>query len=66
MDRNGKPSMEREEIKCFFCGGIARIMERDNLKIVICPQCKRETDLISYQDQFDDWLGDIRNEDGKR
>ncbi len=58
--------MDRENIKCFFCGGKARIKEQDNLIIVFCPQCKRETELDEYQDMFDVWLGDIRTKDGER
>ena len=58
--------MDREKIICIFCGAIAKIKERDNLKIVSCPRCKRETELDEYQDIFDQWLGDIRNKDGKR
>jgi phage FluMu protein Com len=58
--------MERENIICIFCGRIAKIKEQGDLKIVICPKCKRETEMDTYQDIFDQWLGDIRNKDGKR
>ena len=58
--------MDRERIICIFCGAIARIKEQKDLKVVFCPQCKRETELDEYQDTFDQWLGDIRNKDGKR
>jgi hypothetical protein len=58
--------MDRENIICIFCGAIANIKEQDDLIIVSCPQCKRETELDEYQDIFDTWLGDIRNKDGKR
>ena len=58
--------MEREKIVCIFCGGIAKIKEKGGLKVVICPKCKRETELDEYQDTFYQWLGDIRNKDGKR
>jgi phage FluMu protein Com len=58
--------MERERIICIFCGRIAKIKEQDHLKIVVCPKCKRETELVAYQDIFDQWLGDIRNKDGER
>jgi len=58
--------MEREKIICIFCGRIAKIKKKDDLRIVVCPNCKRETELDTYQDIFDRWLGDIRNEDGER
>ncbi|MBT8351088.1 MAG: hypothetical protein KJO26_07630 [Deltaproteobacteria bacterium] len=55
-----------DTIKCFFCGDKANIKEKDYQKIVICPQCKRETKMSEYQDMFDIWLGDIRNKDGEK
>ena len=58
--------MDREKIICIFCGRIAQIKEQDDLKIVVCPKCKRETELAAYQDIFDQWLGDIRNKDNWR
>jgi aspartate 1-decarboxylase len=58
--------MEREKIICIFCGAIAKVKEQDNLIIVSCPQCKRETEVNEYQDIFNQWLGDIRNKDGER
>ena len=58
--------MDHDTIKCYFCGGIANIKEQDDLKIVVCPKCKRETELDMYQDTFDQWMGDIRNKDGER
>jgi hypothetical protein len=58
--------MEREKIVCIFCGGIARINDKDDTKVVTCPKCKRETELDEYQDIFDVWMGDIRNKDGER
>ena len=45
--------MEREKIICIFCGRIAKIKEQGDLKIVICPKCKRETEMDEYQDVFD-------------
>lgn len=58
--------MGHEKIICIFCGRIAKIKEQDDLKIVVCPKCKRETELDTYQDIFDQWLGDVRNKDGER
>jgi len=58
--------MKREKIICIFCGKIAQIKEQDDLKIVVCTKYKRETELDTYQDIFDQWLGDIRNKDGER
>jgi len=58
--------MKREKIICIFCGKIAQIKEQNDLKIVVCPKCKRETELDTYQDIYDQWLGDIRNKDGER
>jgi hypothetical protein len=55
--------MERDTIKCFFCGGKANIKEQDDLIIVSCPQCKRETELDEYQELFNQWIGDIRKEE---
>jgi len=47
-------------IVCIFCGGKANIKQQNDLKIVSCPRCKRETELDTYQDMFDRWLGDVR------
>ena len=58
--------MEHETIKCFFCSGKANIKKQDDQKIVVCPKCKRETELETYQDLFDVWMGDIRTKDGER
>ncbi|MFC1876375.1 hypothetical protein ACFL2E_03775 [Thermodesulfobacteriota bacterium] len=58
--------MEHDTIKCFFCGGKANIKKQDDLKIVVCPKCKRETEMDTYQDLLDVWMGDIRNKDGER
>jgi len=58
--------MDADKIKCFFCGSKADIKEQGDLKIVICPQCKRVTELDEYQDMFDVWMGDIRTKDGER
>ena len=55
--------MDQITIKCMFCGGIADIKEKDGLKIISCPKCKRETASDTYQDQYDLWMGDIRDEE---
>jgi phage FluMu protein Com len=51
------------KIVCIFCGGLANIRDQNNLIVVSCPKCKRETELDTYQDIFDNWMGDIREED---
>ena len=53
---------EGESIICIFCGGTANIKEQNNQEVVSCPTCKRDTELVTYQDLFDLWLGDIRKE----
>ena len=58
--------MEHDTIKCFFCGGRANIKKQDGHMFVTCPKCKRETELETYQDLLDVWMGDIRNKDGER
>jgi len=55
--------MDQRTIKCIYCGGIANIKEQNNLKIIACPTCKRETAAQTYQDLFDLWMGDIRDEE---
>jgi hypothetical protein len=55
--------MAADKIICIFCGGMAKVKEQDNLKIVSCPQCKRETELGNYQGMFDKWLDDIRRKE---
>jgi hypothetical protein len=51
-----------KRIVCIFCGGSAEIKRQNGLKVVSCPKCKRETELHTYQDIFDKWMGDIRKE----
>ena len=43
--------MDRDKIVCIFCGAIAKIKEYDNLKIVSCPRCKRETQVDKYRNK---------------
>ena len=52
-----------KRIVCIFCGGRANITRVNDLKVVSCPKCKRETELDTYQEMFDRWVGDIRKED---
>jgi phage FluMu protein Com len=54
---------QRDRIICIFCGRIAKIKNQGELKIVVCPKCKRETELDEYQAIFDKWMGDIRKEE---
>jgi len=53
---------EAESIICIFCGGRTNIRNQNDLKVVVCPFCKRETELDTYQDMFDRWVGEIRKE----
>ena len=55
-------SNERRMV-CIFCGGRANIREQNDLKVVVCPFCKRETELDTYQNMFDRWIDEIRKED---
>ncbi len=50
------------KIICIFCGGLADIKRQNDLMVVSCPKCKRETAFDTYQDIFDKWMGDIRKE----
>ena len=52
--------MDRDGIVCIFCGGRAAIKEKDNLKIISCPKCKRETDLDTYNEMCVPWEGLVR------
>ena len=54
---------EAESIICIFCGGTATIKTINDQEIVSCPKCKRETEMVTYQDLFDLWLGDIRTDE---
>jgi len=54
--------MARDRIICIFCGRTAKIMGQDDQGIVVCPKCKRVTELVTYQGIFDEWLGDVRKE----
>jgi len=52
-----------KKIRCIFCGNLASIRTQNNLKVVSCPSCKRETELDTYQDMFECWIDEIRQED---
>jgi transcription elongation factor Elf1 len=53
---------ERKRIVCISCGGSADIKKQNNMKVVVCPQCERETELDTYQEMFDEWIDNIRKE----
>jgi len=54
--------MDRNQIICIFCCFKADIVRQDMLKVVRCKHCKRETELDTYQDMFEQWIDDIRKE----
>ena len=54
--------MTSKKIVCIFCGSFASIKAQNDIKVVVCPNCKRETELDTYQDMFDKWIDEIRNE----
>ena len=52
-----------KKIVCIFCGSFASIRKQDDLKVVTCTHCHRETELDTYQEMFDKWIDDIKKED---
>ncbi len=52
-----------DRIICLFCGNFTNIKRHDDMKVVSCPHCKRETELDTYQDMFNKWIDEIRKED---
>ena len=52
-----------KKVRCIFCGNLASIKNQNHLKVVVCPSCKRETELDTYQEMFDRWIDEIRKED---
>ena len=52
-----------KKLRCIFCGNLASIKVQNRLKVVVCPSCKSETELDTYQDMFDRWIDGIRKED---
>jgi len=54
--------MGHDSIICIFCGKQADIKNEENQTMVRCSHCKRKTDLNNYQEMFDKWIGDIRQD----
>lgn len=54
--------MTTKKIVCIFCGNFASVKVQNDLKVVVCPNCKRETELDTYQEMFDRWVDGIRKE----
>ena len=52
--------MKRKMIACIFCGNMADIIEKDELRFVSCSNCKQETELGTYQETFDHWVDEKR------
>ncbi len=52
-----------KKIVCIFCGSFASVRIQNDLKIVTCSYCNRETELGTYQDMFDRWVDEIRKEE---
>ena len=52
-----------KKIVCIFCGNFASVKVQNGLKLVVCSNCKRETELDTYQEMFDRWVNEIRKED---
>ena len=52
-----------KKIVSIFCGNFASVTEQDELKVVVCSNCKRETELDTYQEMFDQWVDKIRDEE---
>ena len=52
--------MKRKMIACIFCGKMADIIKKGDLKFVWCSSCKSETELGTYQELFDQWVDDKR------
>ena len=49
-----------ESIICIFCGKKADTAKRNGKLVVFCRYCNRVTDGNTYQEMFDQWLGDVR------
>ena len=54
--------MKRKKIACIYCGNVADILKKGELRLVSCDNCKRETELDAYQRIFDQWVDDKRKD----
>jgi transcription elongation factor Elf1 len=52
--------MKRKIIACIFCGKIADITKKGELRFVSCSNCNKETELGTYQELFDQWVDEKR------
>ena len=59
----GGSTMTTKKFRCIFCGSWASVKKQNRMKVVVCPSCKRETELDTYQDMFDRWVDQIRKEE---
>lgn len=54
--------MRRNIIACIYCGSMADIITKGELRLFSCSHCKRETELGTYQETFDQWADDKRRD----
>lgn len=52
--------MKRKIIACIYCGKMADILDRGELRLVSCRNCNMETELGTYQETFDKWVDEKR------
>ena len=52
--------MKRKIIACIYCGKMADILDRGELRLVSCSNCNMETELGTYQETFDKWVDEKR------
>ena len=52
--------MKRKIIACLYCGDMADVISKGELRLVSCSNCKKETELGTYQEIFDKWVDDKR------
>ena len=55
-------AVTNKKIVCIFCGSFAFVTKQNDLKIVSCPHCGRDTELDTYQEMFGKWIDEIRKE----